>query len=70
MFIHLEFEMQLHNKQTTWLSDAFLFFVGGSACKESACNAGNLGSIPGIRRFPGEGIGYTLQYSCLENSMT
>ena len=36
---------------------------------ESACNAGDLGSIPGSGRSPGEGIGYPLQYSCLENPM-
>ena len=42
---------------------------GGSDGKESACNAGYLGLIPGSGRFPGEGDGYTLQYSCLENSM-
>ena len=40
-----------------------------SACKESACNAGDLDSIPGLGRFPGEGKGYPLQYSGLENSM-
>jgi len=44
-------------------------FPGGSDCKESACNAGDQGSIPGLERFPGEGNGYTLQYSCLENSI-
>ena len=37
--------------------------------KESACNAGDLGSIPELGRFPGEGKGYPLQYSGLENSM-
>ena len=41
----------------------------GSAGKESACNAGDLGSIPGSGRSPGEEIGYPLQYSGLENSM-
>ena len=44
-------------------------FPGGSAGKESACNAGDLGSIPGLGRSPGEGKGYPLQYSGLENSM-
>ena len=44
-------------------------FLGGSDSKESACNAGDPGSIPGLGRFPGEGNGYPLQYSCLENSM-
>ena len=37
--------------------------------KESACSAGDMGSIPGLGRFPGEGNGYPLQYSCLENPM-
>ena len=37
--------------------------------KASACNEGDLGSIPGLRRSPGEGNGSPLQYSCLENSM-
>ena len=46
-----------------------LGFPSGSAGKESACNAGDLGSIPGLRRSPGEGKGYPLQYSGLENSM-
>ena len=37
--------------------------------KESACNAGGLGSIPGLGRSPGEGNSNPLQYSCLENTM-
>ena len=44
-------------------------FPGGLDGKESACNAGDLGSIPGSGRSPGEGNGYPLQYSCLENPM-
>ena len=44
-------------------------FPRGSADKESACNAGDLGSIPGLGRSPGEGKGHSLQYSSLENSM-
>ena len=44
-------------------------FPGGSAGKESTCNAGDLGSIPGLGRSPGEGNGYPLQYSGLENPM-
>ena len=44
-------------------------FPCGSAGKESACNAGDLGLIPGLGRSPGEGNGYPLQYSGLENSM-
>ena len=46
-----------------------LGFPGGSAGKESSCNAGDLGLIPGLGRSTGEGIGYPLQYSGLENSM-
>ena len=41
----------------------------GSAGKESACNVGDLGLIPGFGRSPGEGKGYPLQYSGLENAM-
>ena len=46
-----------------------VFFLGGSGSKESAHNAGVLGSIPRLGRSPAEGNGYPLQYSCLENSM-
>ena len=49
--------------------EIFLGFPGDSDGKESACNAGDLGSIPGSGRSAGEGNGYPLQYSCLENSM-
>ena len=44
-------------------------FPSSSDGKESACNAGDPGSIPGSGRAPGEGNGYPLQYSCLENPM-
>ena len=44
-------------------------FPGGSDGKESACSAGDLGSIPGLGRSPLEGNGNPLQYSCLENPM-
>ena len=44
-------------------------FPGGSDDKESACNAGDLSSIPGSGRSPGEENDYPYQYSCLENSM-
>ena len=47
----------------------FLGFPCGSAGKESAYNVGDQGSIPGLGRSPGEGKGYPLQYSGLENSM-
>ena len=46
-----------------------LSFPGGSAGKESTCNVWDRGSIPGSGRSPGEGNGYPLQYSCLENPM-
>ena len=46
-----------------------LGFPGGSEVKASACNAGDLGSIPGLGISPGEGNGNPLQYSCLENPM-
>ena len=44
-------------------------FPGGSDGKESACNAGDMGLIPGSGRSPGEGNGNPVQYSCLENPM-
>ena len=47
----------------------FLGFPGGSDGKEFTCNEGDLGSIPGLGRSPGEGNDYPLQYSGLENSM-
>ena len=47
----------------------FLGFPNSSDGKESACSAGDLGSVPGLGRSPGEGTGYPPQCSCLENSM-
>ena len=44
-------------------------FPGGSEGKESACNVGDLGSIPGLGRFPGGGYSNPLKYACLENPM-
>ena len=44
-------------------------FSGGLAGKESVCNVGDLGSVPGLGRSSGEGKVYSLQYSGLENSM-
>ena len=59
-----------------WWAFSSLFFVlflasdgGSSAGKESACNAGDLGSIPGLGSSPGGGRGSLLQYSCPENPM-
>ena len=55
---------------TTLFCRVFLTgFPYGSASKESACNAGDLGLIPGLGRSPGEGKGYPLKYYNLENSM-
>ena len=48
---------------------SFQGFPNSSVGKESACNAGDLGSSPGLGRSPGEGNGNPLQYSCLENPM-
>ena len=56
--------------KSTWIhSDMYppLGFPGGSDGKESACNVGGLGSIPGLGRSPGRGQGDALQYSCLED---
>ena len=54
-----------------WLTNLPLVFIFllGSEVKASACNVGDLGSIPGLGRSPGEGNGNQLQYSCLENPM-
>ena len=58
----LRWEDPLEKGKTTQLP-------GGSEVKASACNAGDMGSIPGFRRSPGEENGNPLQYSCLENPM-
>ena len=47
----------------------YVVFLQISVGKEPACNAGDLGSVPGSGRSPGEGSGNPLQYSCLENPM-
>ena len=59
----------LYNGNSKTTSFIGLGFPGGSAGKESTCNVGNMGSIPGLGRSPGEGNGYPLQYSGLENSL-
>ena len=79
MMTRLEAVDQMYSsKYDRWLqqcnssppTDALLLgFPCGSACKKSTCNAGDLGSIPGLGRSPGEGKGYPIQHSCLENSM-
>ena len=75
--IHLQcrrFQFDSWVQKICWRRDrlptpVFLSSPCDSAGKESACNAGDLGLILGLRRSPGEGKGYSLQYSGLENSM-
>ena len=55
------------NQQLLWGEFCITGFPGGSDSKESACNAGEQESIPGLGRCPGEENGYAFQYSCLEN---
>ena len=69
--IHALLHSRIYSK-SLWLihfTQQFMGFPGGSDGKESACNAGDLGSISGLGRSPGEGNGNPLQYSGLENSM-
>ena len=61
-------DTHLHNPGKSLFIKIFSI-PGGSDGKESACNVGDLGSIPGLGRSPGEGNSYPLQYSGLENSM-
>ena len=56
-----------HNYHTQRILKGLMGFPGGSDGKESACNAGDLGLIPGLGRFPGGGLDNPLQYSWLEN---
>ena len=60
---------KIHWRRDRLPTPVFLGFPCGSAGKESACSAGDMGSIPGLGRSPGEGKGYPLQCSGLENSM-
>ena len=60
---------EIHRRRDRLPTPVFLGFPYGSAGKESTCNVGDLGSVPGLGRSPGEGKGYPLQYSGLENSM-
>ena len=59
----------MHWKRDRLPTPVFLGFPCGSTGKESTCNTGDLGSIPGLGRSPGEGNSYPLQYSGLEDSM-
>ena len=66
---HFEFHTKLEQKFPTFkVLHSVLGFPGGSVGNESTCNVGDLGSIPGLGRSPGEGNGNPLQYSGLENS--
>ena len=58
-----------NKNRLTDIENKFRGFPSGSDGKESACVEGNLGSVPGLGRFPKEGNGYPLQYCGLENSM-
>ena len=60
---------KIHWKRDRLPTPVFLGFPCGSVGKESACNAGDLASIPGLGRSPGKGKGYPLQYSGLKNFM-
>ena len=60
---------KIHWRRDRLPTPVFLGFPGGSAGNECTCDAGNLGSIPGLGRSSGEGKGYPIQYSGLENSM-
>ena len=55
--------------KVVWYSHLLKSFPQFVVRKESACNAGDLSLIPGLGRYPGEGNGNPLQYSCLENPM-
>ena len=58
---------KIHWRRDRLTIPVFLGFPCGSAGKESTCNTGDLGSIPGLGKSPGEGDGNPFQYSCLEN---
>ena len=69
-FVSLFFMYYLHEKyHKPIIEQYYMGFPAGSVGKESVCNVGDLGLIPGLGRSPGEGNGYSLLYSCLENSM-
>ena len=61
--------MATHSSILAWRIPVEKGFPGTSDGKESACNVGDSGSVPGYRRSLGEGNGNLLQYSCLENPM-
>ena len=63
--LSLTCQLDMHKMGNTWFDNGS--FPGGSDGKESACNAGDLGSISGLGRCPGGGHGNPFQYSCLES---
>ena len=65
---NIEYNIVLHLDPILYIVVYIWGFPGGSDGKESTCNAGDLGSIPGLGRYPREGHGNPLQYSCLENT--
>ena len=71
IFIRGEIRKALYvdHKLALCIENLYGGFLCGSAGKESPCNPGDLGLIPGLGRSPGEGKGYPLQYSSLENSI-
>ena len=68
----IQSEVSQKERQILYIN-AYIWTLGGFPCssagKESACNAGDLGLVPGWGRSPGEGKGYLLQYSGLQNSV-
>ena len=67
--LHVSLVMQTLHESHFTDDETGMGFSGSSNGKESACNKGDPGSIPGLGRYTGEGHGYPLQYSHLENSM-
>ena len=67
--IYLAVSSQMQQAESLIFEAACQIFPCSSVGKESACNVGDLGSIPGLGRSPGEGNGNPLPYSCLENLM-
>jgi len=67
--VHLKTCINTYDHKCVCVFTYIPYFPCGSAGKESTCNAGDLGSIPGLGRSPEEEKGYPLQYSGLENSM-
>ena len=65
----LAYGLSRRNRNKTEGTDKSMGFPGGSDGKVSACNVGDLASIPGLGRSPEEGNSNPLQYSCLENPM-